>query len=72
MLCLEEMRGSLPQSSNLEPAHNVSPVPAIPDAAEEIYKPKLCCMEKTAAGFGFHLNGIQGMHGQYIKEVGKT
>ncbi|XP_061698373.1 Na(+)/H(+) exchange regulatory cofactor NHE-RF3 [Syngnathoides biaculeatus] len=34
-------------------------------------KPKLCKMEKTAAGYGFHLNGIQGVFGQYIKEVVK-
>uniref|UniRef100_A0A8C6TGD2 PDZ domain containing 1 n=1 Tax=Neogobius melanostomus TaxID=47308 RepID=A0A8C6TGD2_9GOBI len=32
-------------------------------------KPKLCRMEKTSAGYGFHLNGIQGVCGQYIKEV---
>ncbi|XP_048827298.1 Na(+)/H(+) exchange regulatory cofactor NHE-RF3 [Brienomyrus brachyistius] len=32
-------------------------------------KPKLCRMEKTSSGFGFHLNGIQGVPGQYIQEV---
>lgn len=72
LLYWEEMRSSLPQPSNPEPENNVIPVPAMPDAAEEIYKPKLCRMEKTAAGYGFHLNGIQGVHGQYIKEVGRT
>lgn len=36
---------------------------------KEELKPKLCKMEKTSAGYGFHLNGIQGMCGQYIKEV---
>ncbi|XP_017326324.2 Na(+)/H(+) exchange regulatory cofactor NHE-RF3 [Ictalurus punctatus] len=71
LLYWEEMRSSLPQPSNPEPENNVIPVPAMPDAAEEIYKPKLCRMEKTAAGYGFHLNGIQGVHGQYIKEVVK-
>ncbi|XP_061548151.1 Na(+)/H(+) exchange regulatory cofactor NHE-RF3 [Phycodurus eques] len=34
-------------------------------------KPKLCKMEKTAAGYGFHLNGIQGVFGQCLKEVVK-
>jgi hypothetical protein len=30
---------------------------------------KLCKMEKTSTGYGFHLNGIQGVFGQYVKEV---
>ncbi|XP_026768371.3 Na(+)/H(+) exchange regulatory cofactor NHE-RF3 [Pangasianodon hypophthalmus] len=71
LLYWEEMRSSLPQMSNPEPEHNVTPVPAMADAPEVIYKPKLCRMEKGAAGYGFHLNGIQGVHGQYIKEVVK-
>ncbi|XP_060732220.1 Na(+)/H(+) exchange regulatory cofactor NHE-RF3 isoform X1 [Tachysurus vachellii] len=71
LLYWEETRSSPPQQSNPEPEPNVTPVPAVPDAAEKIYKPKLCRMEKTAAGYGFHLNGIQGVHGQYIKEVVK-
>ncbi|XP_057709094.1 Na(+)/H(+) exchange regulatory cofactor NHE-RF3 [Corythoichthys intestinalis] len=41
------------------------------DEEEIEIKLKLCKMEKTAAGFGFHLNGIQGVFGQYIKEVVK-
>ncbi|XP_028292210.1 Na(+)/H(+) exchange regulatory cofactor NHE-RF3 [Gouania willdenowi] len=40
-------------------------------AQEEMLKPKLCKLEKTPAGFGFHLNGIEGLHGQYIKDVVK-
>lgn len=72
LLYWEEMRSSLPQPINPEPERDVTPVPAMPDAVEELYKPKLCRMEKTAAGYGFHLNGIQGEYGQYIKEVGKT
>ncbi|XP_061735159.1 Na(+)/H(+) exchange regulatory cofactor NHE-RF3 isoform X1 [Nerophis ophidion] len=40
------------------------------DKNEEL-KTKLCKMEKAAAGFGFHLNGIQGVFGQYITEVVK-
>lgn len=65
------MRSFLSQLSNPEPEYNVTPVPAMPEPVEEMYKPKLCSMEKTAAGYGFHLNGIQGVYGQYIKEVGK-
>ncbi|KAI5107035.1 Na(+)/H(+) exchange regulatory cofactor NHE-RF3 [Silurus meridionalis] len=71
LLYLEEMRISMPQPSNPEPEHYVTPVAAMPEPAEEIYKPKLCRMEKGAAGYGFHLNGIQGVYGQYIKEVVK-
>lgn len=69
LLYWEETRNSLPQLSNPEPEHKVTPVPAMPEAPEENLKLKLCRMEKTAAGYGFHLNGIQGVHGQYIKEV---
>lgn len=72
LLYWEEMRSSLPQQSNPEPEPNVTSVPAMPDSAEKIYKTKLCRMEKTAAGYGFHLNGIQGVHGQYIKEVRRS
>ncbi|XP_041933783.1 Na(+)/H(+) exchange regulatory cofactor NHE-RF3 isoform X2 [Alosa sapidissima] len=48
-----------------------SPIPtkAPAPAPAEDYKPKLCQLVKTASGFGFHLNGIQGVPGQYIKEV---
>jgi len=38
-------------------------------AKDQGLKPKLCTMEKTPVGYGFHLNGIQGVCGQYIKEV---
>ncbi|CAL9690105.1 unnamed protein product [Knipowitschia caucasica] len=46
-----------------------SPVP-VRDSDENL-KPKLCKMVKTSSGYGFHLNGIQGVCGQYIKEVVK-
>lgn len=54
------------------PAHEAEaiPAPAVPAPADVDHKPKLCRLEKTAAGFGFHLNGIQGVNGQYVKEVG--
>lgn len=40
----------------------------VEEMREEL-KPKLCKLEKTSAGYGFHLNGIEGVYGQYIKEV---
>ncbi|KAG1945508.1 Na(+)/H(+) exchange regulatory cofactor NHE-RF3 [Pimephales promelas] len=70
LLYWEEMRGSLPGYPEHEPAPAVpAPVPAVPVPSDVDHKPKLCRLEKTAAGFGFHLNGIQGVNGQYIKEV---
>ncbi|XP_068614745.1 Na(+)/H(+) exchange regulatory cofactor NHE-RF3-like [Brachionichthys hirsutus] len=42
-----------------------------PQVTKEGLKPKLCTMEKTSGGFGFHLNSIQGVCGQYIMEVVK-
>uniref|UniRef100_A0A3P8RLE5 PDZ domain containing 1 n=1 Tax=Amphiprion percula TaxID=161767 RepID=A0A3P8RLE5_AMPPE len=38
---------------------------------DEDLKPKLCKLEKTSGSYGFHLNGIQGVLGQHIKEVVK-
>uniref|UniRef100_H3AC36 PDZ domain containing 1 n=1 Tax=Latimeria chalumnae TaxID=7897 RepID=H3AC36_LATCH len=35
------------------------------------YKPKLCSMVKGTKGYGFHLNAIKGIPGQFIKEVVK-
>ncbi|XP_051567211.1 Na(+)/H(+) exchange regulatory cofactor NHE-RF3-like isoform X2 [Myxocyprinus asiaticus] len=76
----EEMRASLPSHPELEARPDPTPAPAVPTPdpavpapapADVDYKPKLCRLEKTAAGFGFHLNGIQGVSGQYIKEVVK-
>ncbi|XP_028993634.1 Na(+)/H(+) exchange regulatory cofactor NHE-RF3 [Betta splendens] len=73
MLYWDEMKGSNSPPSYTEalslpaPAQPRTPVP---ERREEL-KPKLCKMEKTSAGYGFHLNGIQGLCGQYIKEVVK-
>ncbi|CAL8235867.1 unnamed protein product [Arctogadus glacialis] len=36
---------------------------------EEELKPKLCKMQKTSAGYGFHIDGIRGVCGQHIEEV---
>lgn len=71
MLYWEEMKGSNSPPSYTEalslpaPARPSTPVP---ESRDEL-KPKLCKMEKTSAGYGFHLNGLQGVCGQYIKEV---
>lgn len=73
MLFWEEMKSlALPPSYNeavTTPAA-VRPPSPIQDRDDDL-KPKLCKMEKTSAGYGFHLNGIQGVCGQYIKEVVK-
>ncbi|TNN59282.1 Na(+)/H(+) exchange regulatory cofactor NHE-RF3 [Liparis tanakae] len=49
----------------------VKPVTPVQSRTEEL-KPKLCKMEKTPAGYGFHLNGIEGVSGHTIKEVLKS
>ncbi|RXN13131.1 Na(+) H(+) exchange regulatory cofactor NHE-RF3 [Labeo rohita] len=69
LLYWEEMRGAPPGY----PEHEAEAIPAlaVPAPADLEHKPRLCRLEKTAAGFGFHLNGIQGTYGQYIKEVVK-
>ncbi|XP_035532554.1 Na(+)/H(+) exchange regulatory cofactor NHE-RF3 [Morone saxatilis] len=73
MLFYEEM-----QESNSPPSYTEAlnlPAPVRPSTTvqgrKEELRPKLCKMEKTSAGYGFHLNGIQGMCGQYIKDVVK-
>ncbi|XP_071370398.1 Na(+)/H(+) exchange regulatory cofactor NHE-RF3-like [Centroberyx affinis] len=73
MLFWEEMNGLTAPPSYTEAVHLPAPVrPSTPvKEREEELKPKLCKMEKTSAGYGFHLNGIQGVCGQYIKEVVK-
>ncbi|XP_078119027.1 Na(+)/H(+) exchange regulatory cofactor NHE-RF3 [Sander vitreus] len=72
MLFLEEMDSSSPPSYT-EALNLPAPVrPSIPvQGRKEELKPKLCKMEKTSSGYGFHLNSIQGVPGQYIKEVVK-
>lgn len=71
MLFWDEMNDSNSPPSYTE-ALNL-PAPVRPSTAvqkrEEGFKPKLCKMETTSAGYGFHLNGIQGESGHYIKEV---
>lgn len=71
MIFWEEMRGSAAPPSYTEALNLCPPVrPSMPvQEREEPLKPKLCRMEKAPAGYGFHLNGIQGLCGQSIKEV---
>ncbi|XP_029981028.1 Na(+)/H(+) exchange regulatory cofactor NHE-RF3 [Sphaeramia orbicularis] len=73
MIFWEETKDSLLPPSYTEAVNAPAVVrPATPpQEKEEELKPKLCKMEKSSAGFGFHLNGIQGVCGQYIKEVVK-
>ncbi|KAM7380379.1 hypothetical protein PAMP_003681 [Pampus punctatissimus] len=73
MLFWEERKECISPPSYTEAINLPAPVrPSIPvQEREEELKPKLCKMEKGAAGYGFHLNGIQGVCGQYIKEVVK-
>ncbi|XP_035250680.1 Na(+)/H(+) exchange regulatory cofactor NHE-RF3 [Anguilla anguilla] len=74
-----EVRGSHQQTSPPASPNGGTPapepVPTPPPASSqpipEEYKPKLCKLEKTASGFGFHLNGVHGVPGQYLKEVVK-
>ncbi|XP_042350900.1 Na(+)/H(+) exchange regulatory cofactor NHE-RF3 [Plectropomus leopardus] len=65
MLFLEEIKDSNSPPSYTEAIN----LPAPGQVKKEDLKPKLCKMERTSAGYGFHLNGIQGVSGQYIKEV---
>lgn len=71
MLFCEEMNESILPPSYIEALTLPSPDRASTSfkAKEEELKPKLCRMEKTSASYGFHLNGIQGVNGQYIMDV---
>ncbi|XP_037345225.2 Na(+)/H(+) exchange regulatory cofactor NHE-RF3 [Pungitius pungitius] len=70
---LGEMSESNPPPSYIEALNLPSPVQrAVPEESrKEELKPKLCKMEKDSSGYGFHLNGLQGVLGHYIKEVVK-
>ncbi|KAM9851227.1 Na(+)/H(+) exchange regulatory cofactor NHE-RF3 [Aulostomus maculatus] len=73
MHLLEERKDSVLPPSYTEALNlpTIARPPTPVQEREEELKPKLCKMEKTSAGYGFHLNGIQGVYGQYIKEVVK-
>ncbi|XP_068561005.1 Na(+)/H(+) exchange regulatory cofactor NHE-RF3 [Cebidichthys violaceus] len=70
---LEEINDSNSPPSYIEALNLPGPVqPSTPvQSRQEELKPKLCKMEKTSTGYGFHLNGIQGVSGHHIKEVVK-
>ncbi|XP_066562252.1 Na(+)/H(+) exchange regulatory cofactor NHE-RF3 [Amia ocellicauda] len=57
------------QQSSAVPVQLPSPTPPPPSEEQKDYKPKLCKLRKTTGGFGFHLNAIQGIQGQFVKEV---
>ncbi|XP_064832494.1 Na(+)/H(+) exchange regulatory cofactor NHE-RF3-like [Oncorhynchus masou masou] len=63
---LEEMGLLLPASP---PPSYPECIPALAPTTTALLK--LCKMEKTSAGYGFHLNSIQGVCGLYINEVVK-
>lgn len=71
MLFLEDMKDSISPPSYGEivalPIDTRSSTPEL--GRREDGRPKLCRMEKTSAGYGFHLNGIEGLQGHYISEV---
>ncbi|KAM7407249.1 hypothetical protein PAMA_003126 [Pampus argenteus] len=72
MLFWEERKECISPPSYTEAINLPAPVrPSIPVQEKKELKPKLCKMEKAADGYGFHLNGIQGVCGQYIMEVVK-
>ncbi|XP_053296408.1 Na(+)/H(+) exchange regulatory cofactor NHE-RF3 [Pleuronectes platessa] len=69
MLFWEEMKGSNSPPSYTEAINLPATVQQASQVQvkEEELKPKLCKMERTSAGYGFHLKGIQGIHGQYLE-----
>ncbi|CAL8322433.1 unnamed protein product [Merluccius merluccius] len=73
MLFLDEMKDSASPPSYTEAIHLPAPRNAAPPAVtmeeDQALKPKLCKMQKTPGGYGFHLNGIQGVCGQHIQQV---
>ncbi|MEE6467628.1 hypothetical protein FKM82_007998 [Ascaphus truei] len=58
------------QSTAPAPVPTSAPIPAVSSAAPK-HKPKLCRLEKGTAGYGFHLNAIKEVPGQFIKQVVK-
>ncbi|KAI1885350.1 hypothetical protein AGOR_G00219230 [Albula goreensis] len=77
ILYWEEMKGTglqptPPPSPKATPKPITVPTPAHEKPSSADYKPKLCKLEKTPNGYGFHLNGIRGQIGNYaINEVAK-
>ncbi|XP_054829213.1 Na(+)/H(+) exchange regulatory cofactor NHE-RF3 isoform X2 [Eublepharis macularius] len=61
--CLSCHKASVPSLSEAEvPAYHTE---------QERHQPRLCNLVKGPNGFGFHLNAIKGLPGQFIKEVQK-
>ncbi|XP_069492112.1 Na(+)/H(+) exchange regulatory cofactor NHE-RF3 isoform X2 [Ambystoma mexicanum] len=62
-----------PAPAPAAPSTRLAPAPPKPPAAktEVPHKPRLCRLVKGPTGYGFHLNAIKDMPGQFIKEVAK-
>lgn len=73
LLFWEEMKDSTSPPSYTEALNLPAPVQAATPVQpkEEELKPKLCRMERLPDGYGFRLNGVEGVFGQYIKGVVK-
>lgn len=71
MLFCKDLKDSNPPPSYTEAINLPAPAKLSTriDEREEDLRPKLCKMQRASVGYGFHLNGIQGVYGQYIKEV---
>jgi len=78
MLFWEERESSASPPSYTEaihlpaPGHSAAMAVGREEEEHDKLKPKLCRMQKNPEGYGFHLNGIQGLCGQHIKEVNAT
>ncbi|XP_030614523.1 Na(+)/H(+) exchange regulatory cofactor NHE-RF3 [Archocentrus centrarchus] len=73
LLFWEDMKDSNSPPSYTEAVNFSAPVQPstpVPERKEEL-RPKLCKLEKTSTGFGFHLNGVQGVYGHYIQKLVK-
>ncbi|XP_053311546.1 Na(+)/H(+) exchange regulatory cofactor NHE-RF3 [Spea bombifrons] len=58
------------------PTPSISPVPSATAAKptpspDPKHKPRLCRLQKGTGGYGFHLNAIKEVPGQFIKQVAK-
>lgn len=79
LLVVDEETDAMYKMAKISPClyHHETLVPSpykteLPTYTEEMnYKPRLCRLVKGPNGFGFWLNAIKGLPGQFIKEVRK-
>lgn len=73
MLFWEEIKGFASPPSYTEAVHLPPPgrltTPGGSQGEEPQLKPKLCKMQKSSVGYGFHVNGILGQSRQHIEQV---